>query len=54
MLMDSTVNSEKLYELMKKSGISIKEAIMMLQNVKGSSEKISVYEILETLKPLDI
>lgn len=37
--MDPKVDSDKLYELMKKSGISIKEAIIMLENTKALSKE---------------
>lgn len=37
--MDPKVDSDKLYELMKKSGMSIKEAIIMLENIKVPSQE---------------
>tara|TARA_B100000497_G_scaffold120266_1_gene148538 strand:- start:314 stop:457 length:144 start_codon:yes stop_codon:yes gene_type:complete len=37
--MDSTVDPDKLYEVMKKSGMSIKEAIIMLENIKPPSQE---------------
>lgn len=37
--MDSTVDPDKLYELMKNSGMSIKEAIIMLENIKTPSQE---------------